>query len=205
VSTHFATYEEPTIRAFFPIQKRDRYIQLLGKSNRRPDGLKVLHHEIIFDPKWSTRIESTSGVAELLKARGAGPRAYLMGTSQDQSIQPLEDAVARVERESGILVCTPGRLAYYCAPGGKRRLILERGTSPQKARRFHFFRYIVSFTPGFCSPHAGQVVVHFSNHALSGDLTLPPGRDLSPQHSQLSYHSNSSYRIPARPRTECSF
>jgi hypothetical protein len=130
MSTHFATYEEPTIRAFFPIDKREKYIQLLAKSNRRPDGLKKLHHEIIFDPKWSTGIESNSDVTDLLKARGAGPRAYLIGTSQDQSIMRLEDAVARVENESGILVCTPGHLAYYCGPGGKRRFILERGISP---------------------------------------------------------------------------
>lgn len=130
MSTHFATYEEPTIRSFFPIEKRERYVRLLEKSNRRPDGLKVLHHEIIFDPKWSTKIEPPSVAADLLRARGAGPRAYLIGTSEDQSILPLDDAVALVEKESGILVCTPGRLAYYCGPGGKRRVLLERGSSP---------------------------------------------------------------------------
>ena len=120
-------YEEPTIRAFFPPEKRERYVQLLGKSNRRPDGLKKLHHEIIFDPKWSARIESGAEIVPLLTAKGAPPDAYLIGTSKDQSIVPLEDAVALVEKESGILVCLPGRLACYCAPGSGRRFILERG------------------------------------------------------------------------------
>ena len=130
MSTHFATYEEPTIRAFFPIDKREKYVLILGKSNRRPDGLKILHHEVLFDPKWSTRIEPGSDVPAMLRTRGAGSRAYLVGTSRDQSILPLEDAVALVENESGILVCTPARLAYYSGPGGKRRFILERGAPP---------------------------------------------------------------------------
>ena len=129
MSTLIVKYEEPTIRAFFPPEKRERDVHLLGKSNRRPDGLKKLHHEIVFDPKWSTRIESKNDVHALLREKGAPRDAYLIGTSKDQSIVPLEDAVARVERESGILVCIPGRLAYYCGPERERRFILERGTS----------------------------------------------------------------------------
>ena len=127
MSTLFVKYEEPTIRAFFPPDKRDRFVQLLSKSNRRRDGLKVLHHEITFDPKWSRPIDSKSDIVELLKARGAGPKAYLIGTSNDQRILPLDEAVACVEYEPGILVCSPGRLACYCGESGKDRLILERG------------------------------------------------------------------------------
>ena len=129
MSTLFVKYEGPTIRAFFPPEKRDRFLQLLGKSNRRPDALKVLHHSIIFDPKWSTPVDSKSDIVDLLKAKGAGPKGYLMGTSRDQRILPLDDAFACVEHEAGILVCIPGRLAYYCGENGARRMILERGTS----------------------------------------------------------------------------
>ncbi len=129
MSTLSVKYEEPTIRAFFPPDKREKYVQLLGKSNRRPDGLKKLHHEIVFDPKWSARIEPGADIVALLNARGAPPGAYLIGTSKDRSIVPLEEAVARVEKESGILVCIPGRLACCCGPGRGRRFILERGTS----------------------------------------------------------------------------
>jgi hypothetical protein len=127
MSTLFVKYEEPTIRAFFPPDMRERYVQLLGKSNRRRDALKFLHHEITFDPKWSTSVPPMSDVVALLSERGAGPKAYLIGTSNDQCILPLEEAAACVEADSGILVCTPGRLAYYCGRNGKRRYILERG------------------------------------------------------------------------------
>ncbi len=131
MSTLFVKFEEPTIRAFFPPERRDRFVQLLGKSNRRRDALKTLHHEITFDPKWSTSIDAKSDVAELLRVRGAGPKAYLIGTSKDQRILPLDEAIACVESGSGILVCTPGRLAYYCGERREPRIILERGTSVQ--------------------------------------------------------------------------
>jgi hypothetical protein len=129
MSTLFVKYEEPTIRAFFPPEKRDRYVQLLSKANRRRDALKTFHHDITFDPKWSKPVDSKSAIVELLKAMGAGPKAYLMGTSKDQHILPLDEAVKFVEHELGILVCNPGQLAYYCGEDGERRFILERGTS----------------------------------------------------------------------------
>jgi hypothetical protein len=129
MSTLFVKYEGPTIRAFFPPEKRERFLQLLGKSNRRPDALKILHHSIIFDPKWSTPVDSTSDIVDLLKAKGAGSKGYLMGTSRDQRILPLDEAFACVEQEAGILVCIPGQLAYYCGENGARRMILERGSS----------------------------------------------------------------------------
>jgi hypothetical protein len=129
MSTLFVKYEEPTIRAFFPPEKRDQYVQLLSKANRRRDALKSIHHDINFDPKWSKPIDSKSEIVELLKERGAGPKAYLMGTSKDQCILPLDVAVALVEHEAGILVCIPGQLAYYRGESGERRFLLERGTS----------------------------------------------------------------------------
>ena len=129
MSTLFAKYEEPTIRAFFPLEKRDRSVQLLSKANRRRDALKSFHHDFTFDPKWSKPIDSKSAIVELLRARGAGPKAYMMGTSKDQRILTLDEAVECVEHEAGILVCNPGQLAYYCGEDGKRRFILERGTS----------------------------------------------------------------------------
>jgi hypothetical protein len=128
MSTLFVKYEEPTIRAFFPPDMRERYVQLLGKSNRRRDALKTLHHEITFDPKWSTPLPGTTDVVALLNEKGGGPKAYLIGTSQDQCVVSLEEAAERVETDSGILVCRPGQLAYYCGRNGKRRYIFERGT-----------------------------------------------------------------------------
>ncbi len=129
MSTLFVKYEEPTIRAFFPPEKRDRFVHLLSKSNGRRDALKTMHHLINFDPKWSSAVDATSDIAELLRAKGAGPKAYVIGTSRDQCIVPLDEAVVCVEKESGILVCKPGQLAYYCGEGRKRRIILERGNS----------------------------------------------------------------------------
>ncbi len=129
MGTLFVKYEEPTIRAFFPPEMRERYVGLLGKSNRRRDGLKILHHEMTFDPKWSVAVSPESDVAEILKSKGGGARGYVMGTSKDGCMLPLEEAVECVARESGIVVCTPGQLAYYCGRGGKRRFILERGSS----------------------------------------------------------------------------
>lgn len=129
MGTLFVKYEEPTIRAFFPPEKRDKYVQLFSKANRRRDALKSFHHEFTFDSKWSTPIDPASDVAELLKAKGAGPKAYLMGTSKDQRILTLDDAVSCVEHEPGILVCNPGQLAYYRGKDRGHCFILERGTS----------------------------------------------------------------------------
>ena len=128
MGTLFIKYEEPTIRAFFSPEKRDRFVQLLGKANRRRDALKTLHHKITFDPKWSTSVDAKSDIGGLLRERGAGPKAYLIGTSRDQCILPLDEALVCVEREAGILVCQPGRLAYYRGEDGDRRFVLERGT-----------------------------------------------------------------------------
>jgi hypothetical protein len=129
MSTLFVRYEVPTLRAFFPPEKRDRFVQLLGNSNGRRDALKTMHHVVNFDPKWSTSLDATSDVVELLRGKGAGPKAYVIGTSNDQRVLPLDEAVGCVEKESGILVCKPGRLAYYCGEGRKRRIVLERGNS----------------------------------------------------------------------------
>src|ERR1700690_1038977 len=98
MSTLFVKYEGPTIRAFFPPEKRDRFVQLLSKSNGRRDALKTIHHLINFDPKWSTPVDPASNAVELLRSKGAGPKGYVMGTSRDQSILPLDEAVERVER-----------------------------------------------------------------------------------------------------------
>jgi hypothetical protein len=127
VSTLFVKYEEPTIRAFFPPGERNRFVQLLGKANRRRDGLKILHHTITFDPKWSSPLEANADIAGLLRSKGAGTRAYLIGTSCDGQILPLDDAVAALEHAPGILVCTPGLLAVYSGIHGEGRRILERG------------------------------------------------------------------------------
>ena len=128
MSTLFVKYEEPTIRAFFPPEKRDQYVQLFGKANRRRDALKSFHHEFTFDVKWSTPIDPASDIVELLKAKGAGPRAYVIGTAKDQRILTLEEAVKCVEHEPGILVCNPGQLAYSRGKDGRHCYILERGS-----------------------------------------------------------------------------
>jgi len=135
LSTLFVKYEEPTIRAFFPPEKRDQYVQLLSKANCRRDALKSFHHDFTFDLKWSKPVDSKSDILELLKAKGAGPKAYVIGTSKDQSILTLDEAFSCLEHEAGILVCKPGELAYYRGEDVKRRLILERGTSPDNLRR----------------------------------------------------------------------
>ena len=129
MSTLFVKYEEPTIRAFFPPEKRDQYVQLLGKANRRRDALKFFHHDFTFDSKWSTPIDPESAIAEVLKSKGAGPKAYMIGTSRDQRILTLDEAVKCVEHEPGILVCSPGQLAYYRGKDAEHCFILERGTS----------------------------------------------------------------------------
>ena len=68
-------------------------------------------------------------VAGLLRSKGAGAKAYLIGTSNDGRVLPLDEAVACLEHEAGILVCKPGLLAVYSGVRGEGRLILERGGS----------------------------------------------------------------------------
>ena len=133
MSTLFHKYEDPTIRAFFDPAKVDRFVQLLGKPNRRQDALKTFDHAIAFDPQWAKSVDSKIDIAGVLKKKGSGLEAYLIGTSKDQCILPIVEAIRCVEYESGIVVCIPGELAYYCGEDGERRFVLERRPSTRHA------------------------------------------------------------------------
>ena len=133
MTTPFDKYEEPTIRAFVDPTKVDRFVQLLGKPRRRRDALKTFDHAIPFDPQWARWVDSKTDVAGILKKKGSGLEAYLIGTSEDQCILPLVEAIRCVEYEAGIVVCIPGQLAYYCGEDGERRIVLERKLSMRHA------------------------------------------------------------------------
>ena len=126
MTTPFDQYEDPTIRAFVDPTKVDRFVQLLGKPRRRTDALKTFDHAIAFDPRWARTVDSKTDIAGTLQAMGSGSEAYLIGTSKDQCILPLDEAIRCVEYEAGIVVCIPGQLAYYCGEDGERRIVLER-------------------------------------------------------------------------------
>ncbi len=119
-------FEESTIVAFFASGDRERLIQLLSTPKRRNDALGTFYHSVELEGRWALPVKSTSNVLKMLMNKGAPSEAYLMGTSRDQETVPLVIALALVERESGMLVCRPGQLAYYCGKNAERRLILEK-------------------------------------------------------------------------------
>ena len=133
-----AEHERQLIRAFILPQRRDRYLELLGKPKRPKDITDTLAHFKHLDMTYAVQIPSpqrlASGILELLKSKGAPQTCYAM--SEDSELDgreiPLSEGLAFVVgRGIGTLLsCIPGKLAYF--EDEDQRWILERKQSPQQ-------------------------------------------------------------------------
>jgi len=133
-----AEHERQLIRAFVLPQRRDRYLELLGKPKRRKDITDTLAHFKHLDMTYAVQIPSpqrlASGILELLKSKGAPQTCYAM--SEDSELDgreiPLSEGLAFVVgRGIGtFLSCIPGKLAYF--EDEDERWILERKQPPQR-------------------------------------------------------------------------
>jgi hypothetical protein len=125
------------IAAFVVQRKRERYCGFLDSPKRRPKFLCELYHFRDFDPACLVPLsgpnDSAAGLIADLRRRGAAKDCYVISVVHDLDgvTAPLEQIVPRVFAlaEGTLLLCIPGRLAYYEGEAPNNRYILERRTS----------------------------------------------------------------------------
>ena len=99
---------------------------------KRAKLLSQLYHFDDLDPKFMVAIPPNqhrpSALVKILKAKGAGPKCYVMSTISELDGQEvdLETALERIvgSQEGALISCVPGRLGYFEDEDG--RYILER-------------------------------------------------------------------------------
>jgi len=122
--------ERATIIAFFEPSRRSRYLECLADPTRRGRQLDRLNHCRDLLEKYATPVADQSSAESLLRSRGAPSTCHAISDcdSIDGLDLPLDEALEKI-RFGGwgtLLVCIPGRLAYYYDEQGDREFILER-------------------------------------------------------------------------------
>jgi hypothetical protein len=112
-----STHEAAFIAAFVIPDKRSRYSDFLPNPKRRGEILNRFNHFFDFIPERATQIPraSSSELAGVLRARGAGRLGYVIGGGPDGIELPLEEAIES-SLASGwgtVVSCIPGQLALY--------------------------------------------------------------------------------------------
>jgi len=117
-ATPNSTHEVAFVETFVVPDKRSRYLEFLPNPKRRAEILSRWNHFFDFIPERATQIPRTSAseLAQVLRRRGAGRLAYVIGdSSSDARELPLEDAIesALASGWGTVVSCVPGRLALY--------------------------------------------------------------------------------------------
>jgi hypothetical protein len=130
-------HESELVR-FVIAAKQGRYLGQLKSRKNRGKFLKALYHFHDWDPDVVIELPrgcTAKDLVELLYAKGAGPRAWLVSASPrlDASVLPLDEAISNVfgVAEGTVVSCVPGALAYF--EGEDERLVLA--TPPHGRRR----------------------------------------------------------------------
>ena len=115
--TTASNHEAAFIAAFVIPEKRSRYSDFLPHPKRRHEILNRFNHFFDFVPQCATQIPRTSAseLASMLRTRGAGRVAYVIGGGRDGSELPLDEAIesSLASGWGGVVSCVPGRLALY--------------------------------------------------------------------------------------------
>jgi hypothetical protein len=125
-------HEEELVKAFIPPHRQERFLEIIAKPKKRAKLLTQLYHFDDLNPKFMAAIppnqQNASALVEILKAKGAGTKCYVMSTNSKLDGQEvnLEAALeATVGSQEGTLIsCVPGRLGYFENEDG--RYIVER-------------------------------------------------------------------------------
>jgi hypothetical protein len=125
-------HEEALVRAFIPRHRQERFLEIIAKPKKRAKLLTQLSHFKALDPKFMVAIppnlQNPSALVKLLRAKGAGPKCYVMSENSlsDQQEVDLETALEEtVGSQMGTLIsCVPRKLGYFEDEDG--RCILER-------------------------------------------------------------------------------
>ncbi len=127
--------ETEFIRTFVVKKKQERYLYLVQSWKRRDRFLRELFHFRDFDPACEVPLsgsaDTADGLITELRKRGAKNDCYLISVRPDLdcTTMPLTNAIhTATSAKATIVVCVPGRLAYYEGEGGapKNRCILDR-------------------------------------------------------------------------------
>ena len=106
----------------------------LPRKRGRERFLSSLWHNPPFDPRYVTEVEFEHAVEKELIARGAPSDCYVISNNPDYDARtmPLGEALSAVTDGYGvdgtILLCIPGRLAFYRGEDGEQQWIVERTT-----------------------------------------------------------------------------
>jgi hypothetical protein len=112
-------HEQAFVSAFVVPEKRARYAEFLPKPKRRAEITNRFCHFFDFLPALAKQVArgTASELARLLRARGAGDTAHVIGGRDEIAGQdlPLEQAIdGALADPSGVVVsCIPGRLALF--------------------------------------------------------------------------------------------
>ncbi|MGH9773439.1 MAG: hypothetical protein ACRD50_00650 [Candidatus Acidiferrales bacterium] len=125
-------HEEAVVRAFFPPQRRERYLGFLSTKKGRAKFISELWDFNAVDPKRVVAIppsqQNRDSIAKLLSSMGAPPMCWVMSENIELDARELELEIAlraTVGYEMGTIIsCIPGKLAYFEDEG--ERFILRR-------------------------------------------------------------------------------
>ena len=114
-------HEEALINAFVKPSQVERYLESVARPKKRMKLTKSLAHFKALNPEFMVSIpsnqRSASAIMGLLKARGAGPKCWVISENSklDRQEMDLETALMEtVGRQMGTLIsCVPGRLGYF--------------------------------------------------------------------------------------------
>ena len=125
-------HEEALLRAFIDPNRTERYLEFIASPKKRVKLIKELAHFKALNPAFMVGIptnqRNVSAIIELLKAKGAGPKCWVISENAKLDGQELDLETALKETvgyQMGTLIsCVPGRLGYFEDEDG--RCILER-------------------------------------------------------------------------------
>jgi len=126
--------EAQTIGAFVAQPILRRMLALLESPKRRPDLVAMLDHFDGFDPKWildlSPGDQSPEAIAQKLISLGAAKDCWAISSDPglDRQRLSLRSALDSVVGSGfgTLLICRPGRLAFYEGEEPGARTILHR-------------------------------------------------------------------------------
>ncbi len=122
------------ISVFVLPSKRNRYLDFASKPKHRKKMLDGLFHGANFISSVKFVVppakQTSEGICQLLIARGAGSRCYVMSEDAkiDGKTMDLQEAIDYVVgfQAPSIISCIPGQLAYFEGEGLDVRYILEK-------------------------------------------------------------------------------
>ncbi|SRR6266545_4524690 len=126
--------EADFVKTFVRPAKRARYAALLRSSKNRKKIVDRLNHWHDLDTRFASRIppsqQNARAIANVVRAKGAGRDVHVISSNPDIDghSMPLDAALdATIGMGYGtVIICIPGRLAYFESEDPGERYILER-------------------------------------------------------------------------------